>query len=65
VSNTFLCCASCSSARKCAVQAMELVLPEPAECWIEVLAARAVAQHGGLELARHVELVVAREDDRW
>ena len=32
VSNTLLLCASYSSARKCAVHAMKLVLPEPAEC---------------------------------
>jgi len=37
VSKTFLFCALCSSARKCAVQAMELVLPEPAECWTRYL----------------------------
>ena len=37
VSNSFLCSASCRSARKCAVHAMELVLPEPAECWIRYL----------------------------
>ena len=36
-SNSFLCCASCRSARKCADQAMEFVLPEPAECWIRYL----------------------------
>ena len=36
-SKTFLCCASCRSARKCADQAIELVLPEPAECWIRYL----------------------------
>ena len=29
----------------------------------QVLAAGAIAHHGGLELARHVELVIAREDD--
>ena len=29
----------------------------------QVLAARAVLEHGGLQLARHVELVVAGEDD--
>ena len=63
VSNTFLCSASCRSARKCAVQAIELVLPEPAECWTRYLRARPVREHGGLQLARDVELVVAREDD--
>ena len=63
VSNTFLCSASCSSARKCAVQAMEFVLPEPAECWIRYLPPGPSAQHGRLQLARDVELVVAREDD--
>ncbi len=33
LSNTFLS-SRCRSARKCAVQAIELVLPDPAECWI-------------------------------
>ena len=37
VSKTFLAWASCSSAKKWAVQAMELVLPEPAECWMRYL----------------------------
>ncbi len=32
LSNSFLCSVSCKSARKCAVQAIELVLPDPAEC---------------------------------
>ena len=40
VSNSFLSLASCRSARKCAVQAIELVLPDPAECWIKILARR-------------------------
>ena len=34
VSKTLAPASSCSSARKCAVQAIELVLPDPAECWI-------------------------------
>ena len=29
----------------------------------QVFAARAIGQHGGLQLARHVQLVVARKDD--
>ena len=33
-SKTFWFASSCSSARKCAVHAIEFVLPEPAECWI-------------------------------
>jgi hypothetical protein len=37
VSKTFWSLASCRSARKCAVQAIELVLPEPAECCIRYL----------------------------
>ena len=32
-----LVCASCKSARKCAVHAMEFVLPDPAECWTRYL----------------------------
>ena len=36
-SKTFLWSASWSSARKCAVHAIEFVLPEPAECWIRYL----------------------------
>ena len=63
VSNTFWCCASCRSARKCAVQAMEFVLPEPAECWIRYLPPGPSRQHRRLQLARGVELVEAREDD--
>ena len=63
VSNTFLFCASCRSARKCAVQAIEFVLPEPAECWIRYLPPGPSAQHGRLQLARRVELVEAGEDD--
>ena len=63
VENSFLCSASCRSARKCAVQAIELVLPEPAECWIRYLPPAPSAQHRGLELPRRVELVIAREDD--
>ena len=34
LSKTLRCWSSCRSARKCAAQAIELVLPEPAECWI-------------------------------
>ncbi len=37
VSNTLVSAPSCRSAKKWAVQAMELVLPEPAECWIRYL----------------------------
>ena len=37
VSKTLRLSASCRSARKCAVHAIELVLPEPAECWIRYL----------------------------
>ena len=36
-SKTFLWSASCRSAKKCAVHAIEFVLPEPAECWIRYL----------------------------
>ena len=54
--------ASCRSARKCAVQAIELVLPLPALCWIRYLCP-ALGQHGGLQLARGIELVVTREDE--
>jgi hypothetical protein len=36
-SNTLLLFASCRSARKCADHAIELVLPDPAECWIRYL----------------------------
>ena len=63
VSNSFSCLASCRSARKCADHAMELVLPEPAECWIRYLPPAPSSQHGGLQLPRGVELVIARKDD--
>ena len=53
--------ASCRSARKCAVQAMEFVLPEPAECWIRYLPP-APSSRPRPQLPRRVQLVVARED---
>jgi len=37
MSKTLLSAESCRSAKKWAVQAMVLVLPEPAECWIRYL----------------------------
>ncbi len=36
-SKTFRFSASCRSAKKCAVHAIEFVFPEPAECWIRYL----------------------------
>ena len=42
---------------------MEFVLPEPAECWTRYLPPGPSVEHGRLELARHVELMEAGEDD--
>ena len=63
VENSFLSLASCRSARKCAVQAMELVLPEPAECWIRYLPPAPSASTAADQLSGGVELVVAGEDE--
>jgi hypothetical protein len=63
VSNSLRCSASCRSARKWAVQAMELVLPEPGRVLDQVLPAGPSSSTVADQLPGDVELVVAGEDD--
>ena len=63
VEKSFWSLASCRSARKCAVQAIELVLPDPAECWMRYLPPAPSSQHRRAQLPRGVELVIAGEDE--
>ena len=63
VSNIFLCLRIVQLGEKMRGPGDGVGLARARRVLHQIFAARAVRQHGGLELARHIKLVVAGEDD--